>query len=96
MGYSGYREFLCANGHKDAVDAYGDDPKACGFCKAPITHRHSVDLTNGEEEGVPCTKPAPVEEVGFDDDWRTDHHGNKYSLRVPKYKPISEWREVKS
>lgn len=108
MSYEGYSEFLCAKGHYSSADCYASDPTACGFCGSLITHYHAVDGTNGieyadyDEDNKPIgppldyTVPAPLEEIGFDDDWKFDHHGNKYSRRVPRYKPTGSWRSIKT
>lgn len=93
MSYEGSTEFLCANGHRSVVDCHDDDPEKCHWCGSPMTHVHSIDHTNGIEEGNPGTMPAPKEQIGADDDWRTDHHGNRYAVAIPKFKPLSEWRD---
>ena len=95
MSYEGYREYLCRKGHYSTSDAYEDDPTKCERCGADIDWRHSVDQTNGVEEDNPSTIPAPKEKVGQEDDWQRDHHGNKYAVAVPIYRPASgEWRLV--
>lgn len=93
MSYEGSVEFLCAKGHHSAVDCWDDDPAICR-CGAPMTHRHSIDHTNGVVDDDPSTKPAPKEQIGVDDDWRTDHHGNRYALPVPRYRPGDGWRSL--
>jgi len=115
MSYEGHTEFLCANGHYTSVDCWGTDPTTCGFCSAPITHRHSVDHTNGicypfkgddgeiyaasepqneGDEPLPETVSAAKDPVGYDDDWRVDHHGNKYAVKIPVYAKTFPWREI--
>lgn len=32
---------------------------------------------------------------GYDDDWREDHHGNRYAVQIWKYEPVGDqWREI--
>lgn len=49
MGYAGYNQLLCANGHLLFQDVWetGD----CHFCNAQIVFCNSVDDTNGEQAG---------------------------------------------
>lgn len=94
MSYEGYGELLCANGHYHAHDAYIDEPEECPICGALWAYSHGVDQTNGVEEGNPHTMPAPLEEIGHDDDWREDRHGNKYAAKIPRYKPLGEWTKL--
>ena len=96
VSYEGYREWLCANGHYHARDCWDDDPKKCQHCGAPITHYHGVDQTNGVVQGDPQTKPAPKCKIGADDQWHKDHHGNKFAIAIPRYKPGRHWRELKA
>lgn len=56
---------------------------------------HSIDETNGEEEGNPSTLPAPKAQFGHDDDWREDHYGTRYAIAVSRYRPQSEWQPTK-
>lgn len=95
MSYEGYREFLCTRGHHSRVGCWDDDPTTCAFCKAPIAYRNSVDLTNGQDESEPWSMPGPKTEIGHDDDWRADHHGNRYAIKVRKYEPgVERWRKI--
>lgn len=91
MSYEGYEEFLCANGHYHCTGSWDEELASCPFCKAPIAYSNNVDVTNGEDESEPWTMPAPKEEIGFDDDWRQDHYGNKYAVKVIRYDPIDRW-----
>lgn len=92
MSYEGSKEVLCANGHYWVVDCWDDDPETCDRCGAPITHTHAIDETNGPCSDDPSTLPAPKECIGQDDDWRTDHYGNRYAIAIPKYRPAAEWQ----
>ena len=92
MGYSGFREYLCASGHYSTRDAYDDDLSKCPDCGGPLTHYHGVDQTNGYDESEPYSCCAPKEVIGFDDEWRTDHHGNRYAVKKVRFRPISAWR----
>ena len=108
MSYEGYVEYLCKNGHYAAFDCYNDpDHGVCDYCHEPYEWRHSVDQTNGicygeydgYGEGIgephPSTVDGPITEIGFDDEWHTDHHGNKYSRKVVRYKPDETiWRKI--
>jgi hypothetical protein len=95
VSYSGYREFLCANGHYARTDCWDDDPSECSFCKAKIAQRNSVDTTNGQNDDEAWSMPAAKHPAGFDDKWHQDHYGNRYATKVLKYKPKGEqWRTV--
>lgn len=51
MGYSGYTQFLCKNGHYYAEDAYLISPEVCPDCQEPFVWSNSVNTTNGEFDG---------------------------------------------
>lgn len=93
MSYEGYVEYLCERGHLSGADCYDDDLKVCR-CGAPMAFRHAVDQTNGEIDDDPHTMPAPVREIGFDDDWKNDHHGNRYAAKLVRYEPVEHWRPI--
>jgi hypothetical protein len=61
-----------------------------------MTHRHAIDETNGEEDDMPSTKPAPKQQVGWDDDWRNDHYGNRFAVKVLRYVPGQHWQTIRS
>lgn len=84
MSYEGYEEFLCVNGHHSIVDAFDDDPTCCPQCGARLAYRHSVDETNGVEEGLPDTMPAPTRVVAYE----------VRTIRVPLHVPVSEWVKI--
>lgn len=86
MGYQGYSEYLCAKGHYNTCDCY-ESLSACQVegCGAALVYSHSVDETNGREDSHPGTCPAPKKEIGFEDAWHVDHHGNRYATKVPIY-----------
>lgn len=94
MSYEGYSEYLCENGHYTACDVTVDEPATCWFCGARWQFYHAVDQTNGIEEENPSTMPAPKREIGIDDDWRMDRHGNRYAYAVPRFEPVAEWRKI--
>ena len=103
MSYEGYTTFLCENGHKHTVDAmsliYGSIPYpiTCEFCGAPIIWSRDTDETNGYEDDNPNTHDTGVVEIGFDDDWHTDHYNNRYSVKVVRYAPDPKdayWRKI--
>jgi hypothetical protein len=96
MSYEGSEEFLCANGHYTCQDCHDDNPKGCWFCAAPITHWHAIDETNGEDEDLPDTKPAPKQQTGWDDRWQIDHYGNRYATKVPRYVAGARWQRLRS
>ncbi len=92
MSYEGYREYLCRTGHFFTVDAYEDAPTTCPQCGEAIGYTHSVDVTNGPIEDQPSTLPGPKELIERQDDWRTDHYGNRYAIQIPIYRPLgTEW-----
>ena len=94
MSYEGYEEFLCDKGHYQTCDCRADTPKVCEFCGSEFRHHHSVDETNGPSQH-PATFPAKKIKVGFDDNWQTDHYGNRYSLKVLRYMVASTaWTDL--
>ena len=92
MSYEGYVERLCETGHLSSFDFYPDDEmNVCAQCKKPFVFQHSVDQTNGiecDDDGAPYpdTVGYPFEEAGFEDQWHTDHYGNKYATKISLYK----------
>lgn len=46
MGYSGYVQLLCKNGHYDAFDVY-DNYDVCLTCGESHVWKNNVDTTNG-------------------------------------------------
>ena len=99
MGYRGFTQYIGSCGHQWEVDAmtltYGTQAErksatmcpvpGCG-CKAEVFA--SVDNTNGygKEYGSNCVH-APTTKTGFTDEWRTDHHGNKYAVKHETFEP---------
>lgn len=47
MGYSGYTQYLCTQGHKTTIDCWDDTPKHCSHCKESFVWRNAIDTTNG-------------------------------------------------
>lgn len=96
MSYEGSREFLCKNGHYNSIDAYDDDLTSCPDCGARMAFVNSVDHTNGWIEVDPTTEPAAKHEIGKEDVWHTDHHGNRYALQRTLFAPDngSRWRPI--
>lgn len=95
MSYEGYEELLCAKGHHHEHDCYDTRPLACPHCGSPWTHQHAVDETNGfQEEGIPGSWPAPTDELGSEDVWHTDHHGNRYATKLMRHAPKAGWTRI--
>jgi hypothetical protein len=95
MSFEGYYEFLCQNGHHAACDVYAPEPKKCRVCGASMAWQNMVDQTNGEDRQDPVTMPGKKRELGADDTWHTDHHGNKFAKAHQRYKPASpRWRAL--
>lgn len=88
MSYEGYEELLCKKGHYSTHDCNDDHPAVCVICGEPNLYRHSVDQTNGYNKEYPSTCEAPKTEIGFEDDWREDHYGNKYAVKIHLYEPV--------
>lgn len=86
MGYQGYSEYLCTKGHYNTCDCR-DALSVCQVegCGATLVYSHEVDETNGRDDSHPDTCPAPKKEIGFEDAWHVDHHGNRYATKVPIY-----------
>lgn len=51
MGYSGFTQYFCSNGHVNHRNCYDDDSdltkNGCDRCGAPIVIYNGVDTTNG-------------------------------------------------
>lgn len=94
MSYEGYTEYLCEKGHYLARDVYADALASLCTCGARLAFVHEVDETNGEDEELPDTMPAPKEEIGFDDIPCADHYGNRFFTKRMRYRPISDWHEL--
>ena len=53
MGFSGYYQVLCKNGHDmGGHDVYGKPCKVCRYCGADIGWENMVDTTNGSEHHI--------------------------------------------
>lgn len=98
MGYSGFKERLCIDGHYSAVDVWDVDQPAACVCGKAFRYSHGVDQTNGYDESHPSSCRAPKVEVGFDDIWHEDHHGNKYATKRHRYHPDGDdiWIKINS
>mgnify|MGYP003395342990 CR=1 FL=1 len=101
MSYEGFEEYICENKHYFTKNCYyiledaTDFKTICPICGKPTVYFHAVDETNGEIEEEPSTFTAPIREVGFEDHWHEDHHGNKYAIKENHYEPdSSQWRKV--
>lgn len=87
MSFEGFYQRLCATGHLHEDDVYAEgSAKVCPRCQAPFVWENLVDQTNGYYEDDPSTYRHPLEVDGWDDEWRTDHYGNKYAVKILKYK----------
>jgi hypothetical protein len=95
MSYEGSEEFLCANGHYFCQSCYSDAPPHCWHCDAPLAYWHAIDETNGEDDRLPSTKPAPKQQAGWDDRWHHDHYGNRYATKILRYVPGGEWTKLR-
>lgn len=101
MSYEGYSEHLCENGHISNFNQYFTpiEGTLCNICNGIFVFVHHVDETNGvefDQEGNPYlnTIPYPFQEIGFDNDWKEDHYGNKYAIKILRYKiPKKEGEE---
>lgn len=99
MSYEGYTQYLCSNGHTWKLDA-GEflEPSSikfnCPKCGAKPTHYADVDETNGFVEDDPSTFDAPLTVIRQEDEWHTDHYGNRYAIRIPIHgvPANSRWR----
>lgn len=76
-------------------DIDGQSPRVwkCPICGLGLAWRNGVDTTNGSfETNLETGKVERIdghiepEELGFYDDWKEDHYGNKYAVKVPLYK----------
>jgi hypothetical protein len=56
MGYSGYTQYLCANGHSDSRDCMDDRLKVCSFCSVKMAWENGVDTTNGSRHQLELTE----------------------------------------
>lgn len=97
MSYSGYTEYLCETGHYSNKDCWDEPMTKCKVCSKKIKFSRAVDTTNGVEIELEYTYPAKREEIGFEDIWKTDHYGHRYSTKRVLYKPFDKknWRKSK-
>lgn len=79
MSYEGYYEYLCPTGHYWTQDVYDRSREVCPQCGAKPHAGHSVDETNGVEEGNPCTYPAERDCIGEDYIWHYDPMRGQYA-----------------
>ena len=98
MFYEGINEYICSEGHYSVEDIYYSSG-FCSVCNKSAVFCCSVDYTNGYEEDNPQTHYGTKEEISYDDVWKIDHYGNKYALKLKKYKPINgpglnEWKKL--
>lgn len=89
MSYEGEVELLCEKGHYSRIGAHEDMPYLCEQCSGLIQYMHPVDLTNGYNSDYPGTRYIEKIEIGYDDDWCIDHHGNKYAKKIVKFGPAA-------
>lgn len=94
MSYEGYEQYICPNKHSWERDARSNDECVCPVCREAPEFYHDVETTNGVCESIPSSLPADMNEVGFEDDWRTDHYGNRYAIKIPHYVPANpaQWK----
>ena len=94
MSYEGVEQFICPAGHFYEIDSralmYGDAVCECPVCTATPVWVCSVNYTNGYYEEGPQTYSGPRQEIGFEDDWKVDHYGNKYAVKILLFKPVLE------
>lgn len=81
MSFEGTIQKLCTQGHLSHFDIWHEG-KSCK-CGASFNWTHVIDETNGSE---PEDYNLPVE-IDFEDEWHTDHYGNRYAVKIPLYKP---------
>ena len=114
MSFEGYYEIICEQGHLSTVDVYDfydtrngwvTDPRnACSKCGKPIAFTRLVDLTNGFDENDlsswSSTQAGFLAGLPHEDIWKEDHYGNKYAVKVLRYRPTQaaldqgEWRKA--
>lgn len=97
MSYEGYTEFLCKNGHYYCVDIHAPAGEVCPICGEKAAYSSEVDLTNGENENDPYSMPAPRKLIGYSDEWRLDHYGNRYAIKHGLYAPkmgSKRWKSI--
>lgn len=93
MSFEGDTEYLCRRGHYQRQNAHMDCPRVCGQhgCQEPMEWEHTIDLTNGYEEEYEWCHPAPTTNIGWDDIPQTDHHNNRYFIKLNRYQPGERW-----
>lgn len=96
MSYEGCTEYLCGKGHYWNVDVYMEkDQEICPVCGGLPHYMHSINQTNGYEAGDPSTFSAATKQIGYEDEWREDHYGTRYAIKIPKYEPGTGWLDVR-
>lgn len=66
--------------------------KDCYDMKHPekaVWYAH-VNETNGYDEDDVSTHTPKTKEVGFTDNWKVDHYGNKYAEKIIQYAPDND------
>ena len=83
------RAYFCSNGH--LLASYGhhevsfiDDDDEEYPIPCPVCGCDKVD-SQWEWGDDDYNQLVPVEAIGFDDEERVDHYGNKYFIKVDKY-----------
>lgn len=95
MSFEGYTVLLCAEGHRSVKNAYWGEEEEENVCKVdncgePFVWFQTVDETNGYDPNDPRTYKKELEVIGFDDVWNMDHYGNKYAVKILKYRRPSD------
>ena len=80
MGYSGYRQKLCASGHLRSPDAYDDDSADKCSCGDKFVWHNSVDQTN--DVGFPYTDFRVKNEAVYDE---CECCGHKEGIKEVEY-----------
>lgn len=83
MGYSGYTQAVCKNGHYTETD-YLDDDEKCVDCQEEFMWSHHVNMTNGDEIRINIESDFVVQPAKFEVcNLGYGHHTTKAIYRAP-------------
>lgn len=101
VSYEGQTEYLCPNGHFWSHDIWANIKahlrEICPHCNQHAEWCCHVDLTNGPSDCA-WTLSGPKRKIGFVDEERYDHLGNRYYYRLDRFQPVldtNRWIAVK-
>lgn len=86
MAYESEEHFILDNGVyvSYVYNGYNEVPEITNA----VWHA-STFLTNGYDEDSVDTHTPVKKEIGFIDDWKVDHYGNRYAEKIILWEPVN-------